>query len=157
MYVHLPCLSLYTSFSLWSRYSPPIQAAGWGGGRQLKTTAKKHWTSLQYYPSKVHIKVRYAPPPPPPRYHLWPAPASEPERAQSYIICVLGVRTPCGDTPAFQHENAPSRIDMTSCLANIFRRHFGGFFCRGEKIGSGHVSCKIDGWWWKRMGDKNYS
>jgi hypothetical protein len=30
-------------------------------------------------------------------------------------------------------KRAPSPIDMTSCLANIFHRHFGGFFCREVK------------------------
>jgi hypothetical protein len=49
------------------------------------------------------------------------------------MICVLGVRTPCGDTPAFQHEKAPSPIDITSCLANIFHRHFGGFFAEVKR------------------------
>jgi hypothetical protein len=59
-----------------------------------------------------------------------------------------------GDTPALLHENAPSPIDMTSCLSNIFHWDFGGFFAEVKKYVRDMSAARLTGWWRKRMGGK---
>ncbi len=76
---------------------------------------------------------------------------------QSYMICVLGVRTPCGDTPALLHENAPSPNRHDIMPRQYFSQTFWWiFFARVKKYVRDMSSCKIDGWRRRRMGDKNH-